>query len=75
MSKLIKKILDLLPFDGQKLKLSGWWIILTGLPQLIPGLDFKMILQMILENPTKSGIIAAIMAAIHKYLKINNPGK
>lgn len=73
MQKLVKKILDLLPFDGSKLKIAGWWTLFTALPQLIPGLDWKMVLQMILENPTKSGIIAAVLAALHKVLKLKFP--
>lgn len=73
MNKVVKKILDLLPFNGEKLKISLWWLVFTGLPQIIPGADIAELLKMIAENPTKSGIVAAILALLHKKLKIKFP--
>lgn len=69
MLKKIDAVLRLLPFNGDKLKLSGWFILLTQIPSLFPGLDFKALLLAILDNPTKAGIIAALIGAFHKVIK------
>lgn len=73
IGKALRQLLDSLPFNGQKLKLSGWFLLLSQLPLLFPGVDLMVILQAILANPTKSGIIAALVAALHKFLKTKYP--
>lgn len=69
MLKKIEAILALLPFNGEKLKLSGLFLLIAQLPILVPGLDLKELVLAIIENPTKAGVIAAVVAVVHKVLK------
>lgn len=71
MLKKIDAFLRLLPFNGDKLKLSGFFVLIAQLPLLVPGLDFKEIILAVIENPTRAGIIAALVAAFHKIIKAN----
>lgn len=73
MLKRLNAILSLLPFNGDKLKLSGLFLAVTQIMHLIPGLDWKELFFAILENPTKAGLIAAVLAAVHKLIKANIP--
>jgi len=73
MLKKLNALLSLLPFNGDKLKLSGLFILLSQVTALIPGLDLKTLVLMILDNPTKSGIIAAVVALLHKVIKAQIP--
>lgn len=76
MSKIgqeARKILDLLPFNGNKLRLSGIFTLFSVLGNLVPGLSLMDIVQAILANPTRSGIIAVLVSALHKVLKNKFP--
>jgi hypothetical protein len=73
MLKKLDKILALLPFNGDKLKLSGLFLLVAQIPQLLPGLDLKLLVSMILENPTKAGVVAALVAVLHKIVKAQLP--
>lgn len=73
MLKNLDKLLSLLPFNGDKLKLSGLFLLIAQLPVLVPGLDLKLLVLTILENPTKAGVIAAIVAVVHKVIKTQLP--
>lgn len=73
IAKALKSVLDLLPVNGEKLKLSGLLVLLGQLPLLFPGLDLIELARMILENPTKAGIIGALIAVVHKMLKAKFP--
>ncbi len=73
MLKNLDKLLALLPFNGDKLKLSGLFILIAQLPALVPGLDLKLLVLAILENPTKAGVVAAIVAVLHKVIKAQLP--
>jgi len=73
MLKKLNALLSLLPFNGDKLKLSGLFILLSQVTALIPGLDLKTLVLMILDNPTKSGIIAAVVTLLHKVIKAQIP--
>ncbi len=70
---IIRKVLDLLPGNGSKLKFGALLALLGQLPLLIPGVDIMELLRLILENPTKSGIITVIIGAVHKVLKAKFP--
>lgn len=72
MLKKINAILRLLPFDGDKLKLSGLFLAAANVP-LLAGIDFKEFLMMIIDNPTKAGLIAALLALVHKVIKAQLP--
>jgi hypothetical protein len=69
MLKKIDAILALLPFNGDKLKLSGLFLLIAQIPHILPGVDFKLLIEMVLANPTKAGLIAALIAVIHKAIK------
>jgi len=73
MLKNLDNLLALLPFNGDKLKLSGLILLIAQLPVLVPGLDLKLLVLNILENPTKAGVIAAIVAVVHKVIKAQLP--
>lgn len=73
MLKKLDKILALLPFNGDKLKLSGLFLLVAQIPQLLPGLDLKLLVSMVLENPTKAGVVAALVAVLHKIIKAQLP--
>lgn len=73
MLKNLDKLLALLPFNGEKLKLSGLFILLANVPALLPGVDFRLLISMIIDNPTKAGIVAALVAVIHKLIKAQLP--
>lgn len=73
IGKIARKILDSLPFNGDKLKLSAWFTLISLIPQMIPGVNLIEIIQAILANPTKSGVFAVLVAAIHKVLKAKFP--
>jgi len=73
MLKNLDKLLALLPFNGEKLKLSGFFILLANIPALLPGVDFRLLISMIIDNPTKAGIVAALVAVVHKLIKAQLP--
>lgn len=71
--KALKKILDLLPLDGSKLKFGALVALLGQVPLLFPGINVLEIVKAILANPTKAGVIAVLVGAIHKFLKAKFP--
>lgn len=73
VAKVAKKILDLLPLNGSKLSFGGLLAIIGMLGQILPGVNLLEIVQAILANPTKAGIIAVIVGAVHKILKAKFP--
>lgn len=72
-SEILKKVFDLLPFNGSKLKLGSLFAIVGIIAQAFPGVNFVLIIQQILANPTKAGIIAVVVGLIHKVLKAKFP--
>lgn len=71
--KAAKKVLSLLPFDDSKLKLGGLLVLLGQLPLILPGVNVWEIVQAIIANPTKAGVLAVVVGAIHKFLKAKFP--
>lgn len=71
--KAAKKVLALLPFDGSKLKIGSILILLGQLPLILPGVNLLEIVQAIIANPTRAGVIAVIVGAVHKFLKAEFP--
>lgn len=69
----LKRVLDLLPFNGDKLKISGLFLLLTQLNALVPGLSLGDIVSAILANPTRAGVTAVLVSALHKLLKAKYP--
>jgi len=69
-SEILKKVLDLFPFNGSKLKLGSIFGIIA---QAFPGVNFVLIIQQILANPTKAGVIAVVVGLVHKVLKAKFP--
>jgi len=69
MLKKLNALLKFLPFDGDKLKLS----VLLLMAGNVPGLDLKELFLMVVENPTKAGLVAALIALVHKIIKANLP--
>lgn len=72
-SRALKKILDILPLDGSKLKLGTLLLLLGQLPYVLPGLDLIEIIKAIMANPTKAGVVAVFVGALHKILKAKFP--
>ena len=73
LAKRLKRILDRLPFNGSKLSIGALFIAIGQIGSLVPGLDIVELIKLILSNPTKAGIIAAVVGAVHKYLKARFP--
>jgi len=72
-SEILKKVLDLFPFNGSKLKLGSIFAIVGIIAQAFPGVNFVLIIQQILANPTKAGVIAVVVGLVHKVLKAKFP--
>ena len=70
--KIFKTILDSLPFSGHKTKLFAW---LTGAAAALQvyGIDPQQIVALVLENPTKSGLIGLVVSLVHQVLKQRYP--
>lgn len=73
MIKKLNALLALLPFNGDKLRLSGIFLLLAQLPVIVPGLDIKELVLMILNNPTRAGVISVLVALVHKVIKAQLP--
>lgn len=70
--KLFKTILDSLPFSGHKTKLFGWLTAAAASLQLY-GIDPQQVVAVVLENPTKSGLIGLVVSLVHQALKQRYP--
>lgn len=72
--KLLKQILDLLPFNGRKLDIGKVLAILAILNHGIPGLDAQDLIQQLLTTHLdKAAIITILVGAAHKFLKAQFP--
>jgi hypothetical protein len=69
MGKILKKLLDLLPFDGSKAKLGVVGIVLGILQNVLPGAGLVELVQTVLQNPTKAGVIVSVVGFLHQLLK------
>lgn len=70
--KQLKILLDLLPFSGEKTKLFGWLTAVVASLQAA-GIDPQVVIAAIIQNPTKSGLIALVVSLLHKVLKQRFP--
>lgn len=70
--KFFKTILDSLPFSGHKTKLFVW---LTGVAASLQmyGIDPQQVIALVLENPTKAGLIGLVVSLVHQVLKQRYP--
>lgn len=72
MFKLLKQALDLLPFNGDKTKITAWVTASVAALQGL-GIEPAVIIEAIVQNPTKSGLIALAISLGHKVLKAKFP--
>lgn len=73
MSKFLKAILDVIPFNGSKTT-GGLLLAITGiLSQVLPALDPAAIIAQVGAHPTAIGIGLAAIGAIHRILKAKYP--
>jgi hypothetical protein len=72
MGNIFKLILDSLPFSGQKTKLFAW---LTGAAVTLQayGIDPQQVVGVVLENPSKAGLIGLAISLVHQVLKARFP--
>ena len=70
--KQFKLLLDLLPFSGEKTKLFGWLTAVVASLQAA-GIDPQVVIAAIIQNPTKSVLIALVVSLLHKVLKQRFP--
>lgn len=74
VQKLAKKVLDLLPFDGSKLKLGGLLSLFALLRHFVPGVDlWELVQQLLSAHLDKAAIITVLLGALHKALKAKYP--
>lgn len=73
VSKITKKVLDLLPLNGSKVSLGAIFTLFGVIASYFPGVNLLEVVKAILANPTKAGITAVIVGLIHKVLKAKFP--
>lgn len=73
MIKLVEKILKLLPFDGSKTKLGALLALWGMLRNLVPDLDWVLVLEFVKSHPTPLGIVVFVLGILHRELKKKAP--
>lgn len=71
--KFLKKLLDTLPFSGDKLKISGWLALLAALQNYTQDIDFTSLIAFLASHPTPAAAATFIIALLHRYLKKKYP--
>lgn len=69
MNLFAKVFSAIMPLKGSKTVIGGWLVALGTVSQIVPGLDLASVASAVIANPTKAGVILAVLGVADKVIR------